>query len=241
MQARSRIERPIDGSRNNQRDTRIRDHRWLQSETRLGDSESPSEYHKHSKFPFLRVRTHVQKYGRYRCIASCTCSCHTVHRFRSPPSLDAFLGVLFIGYSCSIAGISERCSQVSCKRDPPFDGRIEYTFPDWFLYNVCAALSVSSTGDPALCLQITRARSGGPDIRRLVKNNDIRGLQALYTARKASPVDIYVFGQTALSVSRPSLPDIQFVLCLLSAPFQHARLQNHTSHSSILTANGDFC
>ena len=241
MQAPSRTLRPIDGSRNNHGDTRTRDHRWLQSEPRLSDSESPSGYHKNSGFPFLRVRTHVQTNGRYRCIASCKCSCHRVCRFRSPPSLDAFLGVLFIGYSCPIVGFSERCSQVSCKRDAPFDGQIEYTFPDWFLYNLCAALSVSSTGDPALCLRITRARSGGSDIRRLVMDNDIRGLQALYSARKASPVDMYDFGQTALSVSHPSLPDIiQFGLLFLSAPFQHARMQNHTSHLSFITANGDF-
>ena len=241
MRARSRTMRPIHGRHENLGDTRTRDHRWLQSETRLSDSESPSGYHRNSGIPFLRVRTHVQRHGRYRCIPSCKCSCHTLRGFRSPPPLDAFLGVLFIGYNCSMVGLSERCSNLSCKRDAPFDGRIEYTFPDWFLYNVCAVLSLSSNGDPALCIRITRARSGGPDIARLVKNNDIRGLQALYSAGKASPVDVYEAGQTALSVSHPSLPDIQFGLFFLSASFKYTQMQNHTSHVSFLTANGKLC
>ena len=108
-----------------------------------------------------------------------------------------------------------RCSNSSCKRDAPFDARIEYTFPYWFLYNVCAALSVTSTGDPSLCLRITRARTGGQDVSRLVKNNDTRGLQTLFSAGKASPVDVYEYGYTALLVSHLSLPEIEFYLFLL--------------------------
>ena len=217
LQARSRIMRPIGSRHENHGDAQSRDCRWLQSETRISDSQSPSKYNENSRFPFLRVKAHVQRYWRSCCIASCKCSCHKVRRFRSPSSLDAFLGVLFVGYSCSTAILSERCSNSSCKRDAPFDARIEYTFPYWFLYNVCAALSVTSTGDPALCLRITRARPGGPDVLRLVKNNDIRGLQTLFSAGKASPVDIYQFGHTALSVSHPSLSDLRFGLFFLES------------------------
>lgn len=111
--------------------------------------------------------------------------------------------------------LSKRCFNSLCKRDAPLDARIEYTFPYWFLNNVCAALSVTSTGDPALCLRITRARPGGADALRLLKNNDIRGLQALLSAGKASPVDIYEFGNTALSVSHPSLSEIRLNLFFL--------------------------
>ena len=210
LQARSRTMRPIDGRHENHGDAQSRDRRWLQSEARISDSQSPSMYNENSRFPLLRVRAHVQRYWRSCCIASCKCSCHKLRQFRSPPPLDTFLGVLFVGYSCSTAMLSERCSNSSCKRDAPFDARIEYTFPYWFLYNVCATLSVTSTGDPALCLRITRARAGGFDVLRLVKNDDIRGLQTLFTAGKASPVDIYQFGLTALSVSYPSLCEIPF-------------------------------
>ena len=209
LQARSRATRPIDGRHDNHGDTRSR--RWLQSETRISDSQSPPKYNENSRFPFLRVRAHVQRYWSSCCIASCKCSCHKPRLIRSPPPLDAFLGVLFVGYSCSTI-LSERCSNSSCKRDAPFDARIEYTFPYWFLYNVCAALSVTSTGDPALCLRITRARPGFADVLRLVKSNDIRGLQTLFSAGKASPVDIYQFGDTPLSVSHPSLSEIRFDL-----------------------------
>lgn len=204
--------RLANSSRENHGHAQSRDRRWLPSATQLSDSQSSSRYHKNPRSPFLRVRAHVQRDQRYCCVASCKCSCHTFRQFRSPPPLDPFLGVLFVGYSCSTVRLSERCSILSCKRDAPFDARVEYTFPFWFLYNVCAALSVTSAGDPALCIRITRARPGGPDVLRLVKNNDIRGLQVLFSAGKASPVDVYSLGQTALFVSHPSLPEIHFSL-----------------------------
>ena len=216
LQARSRTIRP-DGRHENHEAAQSRDRCSLQSDTRISDSQSPSKYNENFRFPFLRVRAHVQRYWRSCCIASCKCSCHKLRRFRSPPPLDAFLGVLFVGYSCSTAMLSERCSNSSCKRDAPFDARIEYTFPYWFLYNVCATLSVTSTGDPALCLRITRARLGGAGVFRLLKDNDIRGLQALFSAGKASPVDVYEFGHTALSVSQSSLSVIRFNLFFLES------------------------
>ena len=215
LQARSRIMRPIDSRHENHGDAQSRDRRWLQSNTRISDSQSPFKYNKNSRFPFLRVRAHVQRNSRSCCITFCKCSCHKPRRFRSPSPLDAFLGVLFVGYSCSTAMLSETCSNSLCKRDAPFDARIEYTFPYWFFYKVCATLSAASTGDPALCLRITRARTGGPDVLRLVKNSDIRGLQTLFSAGKASPVDVYQFGNTALSVSHPGLPEVRFGLFVL--------------------------
>ena len=215
LQARSRTMQTIDGRHEHHGDAQGRDCRRLQSETRISDSQFPSMHSENSRFPFLRVRAHVQRYRRSCGIASCKCSCHKLHRFRSPPPLDAFLGVIFVGYSCSTAILSERCSNTSCKRDAPFDARIEYTFPYWFLNYVCAALSITSTGDPALCLRITRARTGGLDVLRLVRDNDIRGLQTLFGAGKASPVDIYDSGYTALSVSHPSLSEIGFGLFFL--------------------------
>ena len=217
LQARSRAIRPIDGSHENHGDAQSRDRRWLQPETRNSDSQSPSTYHGNSCLPFLKVRTHVERHRRHRCIASCKCSCHRLRRFRSPPPVDAFVGALFVGYSYSTVRLSERCSDSSCKRNAPFYAQIEYTFPYWFLSNVCAVLSVTSTGDPALCLHITRARSGAADVLRLVKNNDIRSFQALFSAGKASPVDVYLPGQTALSVSNPSLSDIQLGLSSLES------------------------
>ena len=215
LQMRSQSMRPIGSCRENHRDAQCRDRRWLQSEARISDSQSPSKYNEKSRFPFLRVRAHVESSWRSCCIASCKCSCHRFRLIRSPAPLDTFLGVLFVGYSWSTAMLSGRCSNPSCKRDAPFDVRIEYTFPYWFLNNLCAALSLTSIGDPALCLRITRARPGGVDILRLLKNNDIRGVQALFSAGKASPVDIYDFGHTALSVSHPSLSEIRFNLSSL--------------------------
>ena len=209
LQARSRTLRPIDGSHENHGDAQCQDRRWLQSETRISDSQSPFRYHGNPHFPFLRVRAQIQRHQRYRCFASCKCSCHEIRRFRSPPLLDAFFGVLFVGYNCSTVILSKRCSTPLCKRDAPFDARIEYTFPYWFLYKVCAALSVTSTGGPALCLRITRNRPGAADFLRFVKSNDIRSFQVLFSAGKASPIDVYERGQTALFVSHPSLSDIQ--------------------------------
>ena len=215
LQARSRTMRPVDGRHEIHGDAQSRDRRWLQSDTRISDYQSPSKYNENSRFPFLRVRAHVQRYWRSCFIASCKCSCHRFRRFRSPAPLDLFLGVLFVGYNCSTAMLSERCSNSSCKRDNPFDARLEYTFPYWFLNNVCAALSITSIGDPALCLRITRIRPNGRDVFRLLKNDDIRGLQALFSAGKASPLDIYDCGYTALSVSHPSLCEIRFGLFFL--------------------------
>ena len=77
-----------------------------------------------------------------------------------------------------------------------------------------AALSVSSTGNPALCLRITRARSDAGNFLRLVKNDDITGFQDLFSAGKASPMDVYTLGATALFVSHPSLSDIRLGLVL---------------------------
>lgn len=241
LQARSQTMRSIDSSHENHVNVESRERRCLQAETRISDSQFPSVYDRNSRFPFLRVKAHVQRHRQYRCIASCKCSCHTFRRFQSPPSLKAFLGVLFIGYNCSTVRPSERCSNSSCKRDAPFDARIEYTFPYWFFYNVCAALSVTSTGNPALCLRVIRARSGGSDTLRLVKSNDIRGLQALYSTGKASPIDVYQLGQTDLFVSHPSLSNIHLSYSfpgnfdhvpsfVSSASIKHLRMLNLTSH-----------
>ena len=166
---------------------------------------------------FICVKGHAQTYQDIYCVSACKCACHKRNRFRSPRSVDALLGVLFFGYSVLPFCAKPKCTASECKGNGSFKIKVEYLFPLWFLLNVSARIMISSTGDPALCLTVIRARTGGSDMWRYIKSNDLGSLQAMYGSGRGSPNDIFESGRTALYVSTTSLR------CTLSSNSEHER------------------
>ena len=152
----------------------------------------------------IRIKSHAHHQDTH-CISACKCACHKLSQFRSPHSVDVLLGVLFIGYSVSPFRAKRRCTAPDCKANRYFKVKVEYLFPLWFLRNAYARLIISSTGDPALCLNVVRARSGGSDIWRFIRSNDLESLQSLYSSGRGSPNDVYEYGRNALYVSTTNL------------------------------------
>ena len=154
---------------------------------------------------FISVKGHAQTIQHNHCISACKCACHKMNQFRSPRSMDALLGVLFCGYSVTPFSAKPTCTTSECKGNGSFRVKVEYLFPLWFLLSVSARIVISSTGDPALCLSVIRARTGASDIWRYIRSNDLESLQSLYSSGRGSPNDIFEFGRNALIVSTTNL------------------------------------
>ena len=153
--------------------------------------------------PMLGVKVRMQSHQRVFCTSRCNCVCHASRRYRSPRSFDALLGTLFMGYTGSRIRFAEKCTSSLCKSRSL---KVQYLFPQWFLHDTLATLTVATSGAPAFCLNVTRLRAGGPDILRLIKSNDLRSLQLLYSTGSGCPKDIFHNGQTALHVGRFIVP-----------------------------------
>ena len=149
----------------------------------------------------VRIKGHARTHQDNHCDSACKCACHIMNQSRSPRSVDALLGTLFIGYSAAPFRAKTKCTASECKGNGSIKINMEYLFPLWFLLNVSAKLMISSTGDPAFCLRITRTRTGGHDIKRLITSNDLGSLQSLYSSGRGSPNDVFENGQGALYVS----------------------------------------
>ncbi len=147
--------------------------------------------------PMLGVKVRVQSHQRHFCTSRCNCVCHASRRYRSPRSFDAPLGTLFMGYTGSPRRFTEKCTSSLCKSRSL---KVQYFFPQWFLHDTLATLTIATSGAPAFCLNVTRLRAGGPDILRLIKSNDLRSLQLLYSTGSGCPRDVFNNDQTALHV-----------------------------------------
>ena len=148
-------------------------------------------------YPMLGVKVRMQSHQRGFCTSRCNCVCHVSRRYRSPRSFDALLGTLFMGYTGSPIRFAEKCTSSLCKSRSL---KVQYFFPQWFLHDTIATLSIATSGAPAFCLSVTKIRAGGPEIRRLIKSNNLRSLQLLYSTGSGCPRDVFYTGQTALHV-----------------------------------------
>ena len=156
-----------------------------------------------SDHPLLGVKVLMQSYQRGFCTSRCNCVCHASRQYRSPRSFDALLGTLFTGYTGSPIRFAGNCTSSHCKSRSL---KVQYFFPQWFLHDTIATLTIATSGAPAFCLSVTRFRAGGADILRLVKSHDLRSLQLLYSTGSGSPKDVFYDGQTALHVGRSIVP-----------------------------------
>ena len=146
--------------------------------------------------PMLGVKVRMQSHQLRFCTSSCSCVCHMSSAYRSPHLFDV-LATLFVGYTGSPIRFAEKCTSSLCKSRSL---RVQYLFPQWFLHNTLATLTIAPGGAPAFCLSLTRLRAGGSDILRFVKSNDLRSLQLLYSTGSGCPRDVFHNGQTALHV-----------------------------------------
>jgi hypothetical protein len=100
-----------------------------------------------------------------------------------------------------------QCTTSFCKNKSTFKARVEYLFPQWFLFDIFTTLTIAITGHPAFDLSILKVTTGGPDTLRLIKANDLKSIQLRFSKGEASPQDVYENVFTALYVGRP---DTQF-------------------------------
>ena len=175
------------------------------STSKMHLSNSADQFPKEAEIldhPMLGIKVRVQSHQRGFCTSRCSCVCHASRPYRSPHLFDV-LGTLFVEYTGSPIRFAEKCTSSPCKSRSL---KVQYLFPQWFLHDTLATLTIAASGAPAFCLSVTRLRADGRDILRFVKSNDLRSLQLLYSTGSGCPRDVFGSGQTALHVGRSIVP-----------------------------------
>ena len=135
------------------------------------------------------------------CERWCSCACHVNSTFRYPEWMRSSFGGLFVGYT-GIPVFTPPCSEASCKqRSTPFI-EVTYCFPGWFVSRVWSLnFRISAIGGPELNLRMPRMVNWSTPLWKASVVGDISTIQRLFASGKASPLDVNVYGQTALHVS----------------------------------------
>ena len=146
------------------------------------------------------------KLARNSCDSACGCICHQRSQFKSPRSLNALLGSLFVGYQAS-PWSTQTCSNSGCRqRSKKFT--YVYAFPQWFLARILVVDMVySQSRGPELCLRVMRVRSRrtrvfGPLVESLYIDEEgaIHHLKRLLNDGEVSVLDVDEEGSTILHV-----------------------------------------
>ena len=144
------------------------------------------------------------KSARKSCDLACGCVCHQRSQFKSPRSLNALLGSLFVGYQAS-PWSTQTCSNSDCRqRSKKFT--YVYTFPQWFLARILLVdMAYSQSRGPELCLRVMRVRpmyAGGFQVicRGLTGMSSIHHLKRLFNDGEVSVLDVDTEHSTILHV-----------------------------------------
>ena len=144
------------------------------------------------------------KLARNSCDSACGCVCHRRSQFKSPRSLNALLGSLFVGYQAS-PWSSQTCSNSGCRqRSKKFT--YVYAFPQWFLARILVVdMAYSQSRGPELCLRVMRVRpdnTGGFKVipTRLRGENTVYHLKRLLSDGELSVLDVDTENFTVLHV-----------------------------------------
>ena len=138
------------------------------------------------------------------CDSGCTCVCHRRSQFKSPRSLNALLGSLFVGYQAS-PWSTQTCSNSNCRRRSKKLTYV-YAFPRWFLARILVVdMAYSQSRGPESCLRVMRVRSsstgGFVSLAARFNNNDtVHHLKRLLNEGKISVLDVDERNITVLHV-----------------------------------------
>ena len=134
------------------------------------------------------------KLARNSCDLACGCVCHQRSRFKSPRSLNALLGSLFVGYQAS-PWSTPTCSNSDCRqRSKKFT--YFYAFPQWFLARILLVdMAYSQSRGPELCLRVMRVRprdTGGFKVLGAMSRGEktIHHLKRLFNDGEISVLDV---------------------------------------------------
>lgn len=110
------------------------------------------------------------KLARNSCDSACRCVCHRRSQFKSPRSVNALLGSLFVGYQAS-PWSTQTCSSSDCRQRSKKLTYV-YAFPQWFLARILVVdMAYSQSRGPELCLRVMRVRSRDTGIFRSLLSN----------------------------------------------------------------------
>lgn len=119
----------------------------------------------------------------------CRCSCHRLHRFKSPQFLVQLLGSFFLGY-VGLPMISASCDTFKCNHQPSPTLWIDYYFPGWFLeWRVYLLMRNRRGFGPEQLLRVTRVVSSGSDPLKAAMQGDVQRMRVLLRDGNASPYD----------------------------------------------------
>lgn len=145
------------------------------------------------------------KLTRNRCDSACGCVCHRRSQFRSPRSLNALLGSLFVGYQTS-PWSAQMCSNSDCRRRSKKLTYV-YAFPRWFLARILLVnLAYDRSKGPELILRVMRVRPCDTGIfgqlRREGPNEEsmVNHMKRLLSDGEVSVLDVDPQGNTVLHV-----------------------------------------
>lgn len=126
----------------------------------------------------------------FQCDQHCHCTCHKVHRGRSPQMLDNLLGVLFWTYS-GLAITRQACDTSTYVRKSDYAVKISYLFPSWYVRKaISLTCKMMPLGGPLISLKTARIIDYCAPIFHLVRLGDIDAIKALYKQGLASSLDI---------------------------------------------------
>ena len=144
------------------------------------------------------------KLTRNSCDSACGCVCHRRSQFRSPRSLNALLGSLFVG--CQVSPWSaQTCNNSDCRQRSKKLTYV-YAFPQWFLARILVVdMAYSQSKGPELCLRVMRVRprnTGGFLVLRSTLSDDDKAhqLKRLLNNGEASVLDVDKENTTMLYV-----------------------------------------
>lgn len=146
-----------------------------------------------------------------RCDSACGCVCHQRSQFKSPRSLNALLGSLFVGYQAS-PWSTQTCSNSNCRQRSKKLTYV-YAFPKWFLARILVVdMAYTQSRGPELCLRVMRVRSSKSGIFNQLFNQIsiskywedeewvLRHLKRLLNDGEVSVLDVNEEGFTILHV-----------------------------------------
>lgn len=129
------------------------------------------------------------------CPAWCSCLCHQRHILKSPWIFDSVLGSLQIHFT----GGRSNCSEYKCRRSEKAPTSILYRLPQYFLSRyVAMTVHWAPLDGPKYSLRFPRVTDWSHLYWNYCVQGDLEAIQKLFSAGKASALDLNLIGGNAL-------------------------------------------
>lgn len=135
---------------------------------------------------------------RHRCMDWCSCICHTQRSFRSPWILSTILGHILVEY----VGKGTTCNEHRCRQQNAFSSSIKMTYhlPRYLMGRyISAVLEYTAVDGPKVSLRAPRIMDWSHSLFTYANKGDKEAIQALFSAKQASPDDVNPRGTSALT------------------------------------------